>query len=226
MAESPSTTEVDHGAHEKLDSTIAMSSKSIRILVAVALTAGATLTSCGRPASGPPLGNTAATTAANDQPAAHNAADVAFARNMIPHHQRGVELAALVPAHTLNPDLRVIAAHIRADQQAEIRTLNLLLTQWHEPVDPDQGNGTDHDRMPMEGMVDQGTTDRLKSLDGADFDTLWATSMISHHQGAITMAQNEIAHGQSADAIHAAVLIVEAQQREISTMTHLISATQ
>jgi uncharacterized protein (DUF305 family) len=203
-----------------------MSSKSIRILAAVVLTVGATLTSCGRPASGPPLGNTAATAATNEQPAPHNAADVAFARNMIPHHQQGVELAALVPVHTLNRELRVIAAHIGADQQAEVRTLNLLLTQWHEPADTDYGNGAAHDRMPMAGMVDQSTMDRLKSLDGAAFDTLWVTSMISHHQGAITMAQNEIAHGQSADAIHAAVLIVEAQQREISTMTHLISATQ
>ena len=226
MAESPRTSKADHGAHEKLDSTIAMSSKSIRILAALVLAAGATLTSCGRLASGPPVDNTASTTASNEQPATHNAADVAFARNMIPHHQQGVELAALVPTHTLNPDLRVIAAHIGADQQAEIRTLNLLLTQWHEPADLDQGNGAGHDWMPMVGMVDQGTMDRLKSLDGAAFDTLWATSMINHHQGAITMAQTEIAHGQNADAIHAAVLIVKAQQREISTMTHLISATQ
>jgi len=143
---------------------------------------------------------------------------------MLPHHQQGVELAAMVPTHTLNPDLRVMATHIRADQQAEIYTLNLLLTQWDEPAYPDHGNGAGG--MAMAGMVDQSTIDKLKSLDGAAFDTMWATSMISHHQGAITMAQSEIAHGQSAYAIHVATLIVEAQQREISTMTHLISATQ
>ena len=78
----------------------------------------------------------------------------------------------------------------------------------------------------MIGMVDQNTMTKLQSLNDAAFDTLWATSMISHHQGAVTMAQDEIASGQSADAIHVATLIVEAQQREIATMTHLISASQ
>jgi len=203
-----------------------MSSKSVCLLAAVALALVATVTSCGQPAGDPGSGPAESSTASNALPAAHNAADVVFARNMLPHHQQGVELAAMVPTHTLNPDLRVIATHIRADQQAEIHTLNLLLTQWGEPADPDHGNGAGHDGMAMAGMVDQSTIDKLKSLDGAAFDTLWATSMISHHQGAITMAQSEIAHGQSADAIHAATLIVEAQQREISTMTHLISATQ
>jgi uncharacterized protein (DUF305 family) len=203
-----------------------MSPKSVCTLAAVALALVATVTSCGRPAGDPRPGHAESSTASNAQPAAHNAADVVFARSMLPHHKQGVELAAMVPTHTLNPDLRVIATHIRADQQAEIHTLDLLLTQWHEPADPDHGNGVGHDGMAMAGMVDQSTIDKLKSLDGAAFDTMWATSMISHHQGAITMAQSEIAHGQSADAIHAATLIVEAQQREISTMTHLVSATQ
>jgi uncharacterized protein (DUF305 family) len=203
-----------------------MSSKSVCMLAAVAVALVATVTSCGQPAGDPRPGHAESGTASNAQPAAHNAADVVFARSMLPHHKQGVELAAMVPTHTLNPDLRVIATHIRADQQAEIHTLDQLLTQWHEPADPDLGNGAGHDRMAMAGMVDQSTIDKLKSLDGAAFDTMWATSMISHHQGAITMAQSEIAHGQSADAIHAATLIVEAQQREISTMTHLISARQ
>ena len=184
------------------------------------------MTSCGRSATGPHVGHGDSGTAQDGQPAPHNAADVAFARNMIPHHQQGVDLAAMVPAHTTNPDLRVIAAHIGADQQAEIQTLNLLLAQWHEQAHPDGGGHAGHEGMPMMGMVDQGTMNELQTLDGAAFDTLWATSMISHHQGAVRMAQDEIAHGQSADAIHVAALIIEAQQREIATMTHLISATQ
>lgn len=203
-----------------------MSHRSVRMLTAAVLAVIATVTSCGQPPDVPQPINTESSTATDGQPAAHNPADVAFARNMLPHHQQGVELAAMVPGHTLNPDLRVIATHIRADQQAEIHTLNLLLAKWHEPPEPHHADGAGPNGMTMAGMVDQSTMNRLVSLDGAAFDTLWATSMISHHQGAITMAQNEIAHGQSADAIHVATLIVEAQQREISIMTHLISATQ
>jgi uncharacterized protein (DUF305 family) len=202
-----------------------MRSTSVCILAAVVLSTVAALVSCGRPVSDTHLGQPTSIAAPTGAPAAHNAADVTFARNMLPHHQQGVELAAMVPSHTMNPDLRVIAAHIRADQQAEIQTLNLLLVQWQEAAEPDAG-GSGHHGMGMAGMVDQKTIDRLQSLHDAEFDTLWTTSMIGHHQGAIMMAQDEIAHGLSADAIHAATLIVEAQQREIATMTHLISASQ
>jgi uncharacterized protein (DUF305 family) len=187
-----------------------MPSRSVSLVIALVLIFITTMTSCGQ----------------DGQPAAHNAADVAFARNMLPHHQQGVELAAMVPAHTTNPDLRVIAAHIGADQQAEIQTLNLLLAQWHEEAHPDGGDHVGHEGMPMMGMVDQNTINELQSLDGASFDTLWAKSMISHHQGAVKMAQDEITNGQCVDAIHVAKLIVEAQQREIATMTHLISAPE
>lgn len=128
---------------------------------------------------------------------------------------------------TLNPDLRVIAAHIGTGQHTEIQTLNALLAQWNELFEHDHGTAGGHaemsDAMSMAGMVDDSTVERLQSLDGAAFDTLWVTSMASHHKGAVSMAQDEIAHGQSADAIRTATLIIEAQQREIAVMTHLIS---
>ena len=145
---------------------------------------------------------------------------------MVPHHQQAVVLAAMVPAHTGNPTLRSIATQIGADQQAEIRTLDGLLTTWGEPSDVDVTRPAEHGGMPMTGMVDQATMGRLASLTDDAFDTLWVTSMIGHHQGAIVMAQDEIAHGHSPDARHVAELIITAQQREIAMMTHLISATQ
>jgi uncharacterized protein (DUF305 family) len=131
-----------------------------------------------------------------------------------------------VPAHTANASLRSMATQIGADQQAEIRTLNGLLTEWDQPAADPGGESPSDGGMVMAGMVDQATLDRLASLDDDAFDTLWVTSMIGHHQGAIAMAQDEIAHGRSADAIHVARLIITAQQREIAMMTHLISASQ
>jgi uncharacterized protein (DUF305 family) len=204
-----------------------MQSRSVCVVVVLLLLIFNTaMTSCGHSATNPHDGHGEPGTAHGGLPTVHNAADVAFVRNMLPHHQQGVELAAMVAAHTTNPDLKVIAAHIGADQQAEIQTLNLLLAQWHEEANPDGGAHAGHEGMPMMGMVDQSTVNELQSLAGAAFDTLWAKSMISHHQGAVMMAQDEIAHGQSVDAIHVAALIVEAQQREIAVMTHLISASQ
>jgi uncharacterized protein (DUF305 family) len=144
---------------------------------------------------------------------------------MIPHHRQGVELAEMVPTRTANSELRVVAAHIGADQEAEIQTLNLLLSQWGEDAGshPTTHNHN-HDAMLQMGMVDQATLNELQLLDGAAFDALWCRSMIGHHQGAVKMAQDEIAHGQSPDAIRLAKMIIDAQRREIAIMTSLISA--
>jgi uncharacterized protein (DUF305 family) len=173
---------------------------------AAALLTAATLTSCGgtpRPADTPPS-------------AVHNADDVMFAQRMIPHHQQAVDMAAMVPSHSANPTLRVVAIHISTDQRAEISMLHDLLNRWNAPT-PAPG------AMSMQGMVDDATMARLPTLSGAEFDNLWITAMIGHHQGAVTMAQAELAHGQSPDAQTMARLIITAQQREISYMSNLIS---
>jgi uncharacterized protein (DUF305 family) len=145
---------------------------------------------------------------------------------MIPHHQQAVDMAAMVPTRTVNQDMLVIANDISRDQQAEIRALQGLLSEWGEPAVPDNMGHTQNGGMAMQGMVDPATLDHLKSLNGAGFDTLWMRSMISHHQGAITMSQDEIAHGENHDAIEMANRIITAQRREIAYMTHLLSPTQ
>ncbi len=201
-----------------------MPSIPTRVLAALVLLV-AVLTSCGHSAGHAHTG----TDAPDHQPAAHSAADVEFVRNMIPHHQQALVLGEMVPSRTANPDVRMMATHISADQRAEIRTLNGLLADWGEPADPpgmSHHDGMDMSGMPMKGMVDQATLDKLRTLNDEAFDTLWVTSMIGHHEGAVTMAQDEIAHGQSPDAVHVATMIVTAQQREIALMTHLISASQ
>jgi uncharacterized protein (DUF305 family) len=181
-----------------------------RIFAAVAATLTAvTVSSCG-----------ALPRSAQASPdAEHNDQDVVFAQHMIPHHQQAVDMAAMVPSHTENPTLRVVAIHISTDQRAEIGMLTDLLEQWAAPTAPPGA-------MSMEGMVDDATMHRLPSLSGAEFDTVWITAMIGHHQGAVTMAQAELAHGQSPDAQKMARLIINAQQREISYMTGLISTRE
>ena len=62
--------------------------------------------------------------------------------------------------------------------------------------------------------------------DGGEFDGLWLRSMIKHHQGAVTMAQHEVAHGQNADAVKMAKIIVDWQQLEIGQMTKLASVPE
>ena len=148
--------------------------------------------------------------------AAHNTEDVMFAQMMIPHHRQAIELAALVPGRSTSPELLALATRIAGEQQPEIDTMKALLLQWD--ADPSAGHGG---HGGMAGMVDEATMNRLMALSGPAFESLWLQSMISHHRGAIEMAETEIADGRSPDMITLAKNIVAAQQAEIDQMTQM-----
>jgi uncharacterized protein (DUF305 family) len=195
-----------------------MMSTAARVAAAVAAFAIAALVgACSSSPSDQHAGHSGTSTAA--QPADHNSDDVAFARNMIPHHQQAIGMAQMVPTNTTNPDVNALAQQIITTQQPEIQAFNVWLMQWGE----DQGNAHGgHVATGVNGMVDQGTMDKLQTLNGPDFDKLWLQAMISHHQGAIDMAQQEIAHGQNPDVIYLAKSIITAQQAEIGKMRQLL----
>jgi uncharacterized protein (DUF305 family) len=154
------------------------------------------------------------------QPAGYNADDVAFATNMIPHHQQAVELSAMVPDRSTNAEIVTLAKQISAAQQPEINVMKVLLVQWNE--NPDTNSGHEGHGNTMAGMVDEPTMKRLTSLNGAEFDKLWLESMISHHQGAIEMAKAEIANGDNVDAKTLATNIVTTQEAEIGQMRQML----
>jgi uncharacterized protein (DUF305 family) len=189
--------------------------------VLAAFTTAIVVSSCA--AAGKEDHSVHASGASTEQVAAHNADDVQFAQLMIPHHEQAVELAAMVPGRTTNPNVVVLAEKIAAEQQPEISTMKALLLQWDVKLD-EKSHESGHAGMAMAGMVDDATMVKLDNLRGADFDTLWLQSMISHHQGAIEMAKTEIADGQSADMITLAKNIVTAQQSEIDQMKQILGA--
>jgi uncharacterized protein (DUF305 family) len=157
-------------------------------------------------------------TTATLTPAAFNDADVTFVNGMIPHHQQAVDMTALVPSRSQNDAVVKLAADISAEQGPEIQVMNVLLVQWSAGEDVHQ----DHDGMAMDGMVDPAAMAKLESLQGAEFDTLWLQSMMGHHEGAIKMAQTEIASGGNDDAKRLAQQIVTTQQAEITQMKQML----
>ena len=154
------------------------------------------------------------------QPAGYNADDVAFATNMIPHHEQAVELSAMVPDRSTNEELITVAQQISAAQQPEINVMKVFLVQWNE--NPDANSGHAGHGNTMAGMVDAATMTKLQSLQGAEFDKLWLESMISHHQGAIEMAKAELANGDNVDATGLAKNIVATQEAEIGQMKQML----
>ena len=195
--------------------------KTLTALVAAIATA-LFVSSCTSPSSTSSDGHTDHTHGSESSAAApNNAADVTFVSGMIPHHEQAVEMSALVPQRSTNPEVIKLAADISAAQEPEIQTMKGFLAQWNAG----EGSGHEgHDMGAMTGMVDDDSMAKLETLKGAEFDKLWLTSMIGHHEGAVTMANTEIAEGANADAKALASQIVTAQQAEIAQMKKMVAA--
>ncbi|BBY80948.1 DUF305 domain-containing protein [Mycolicibacterium pulveris] len=201
-----------------------MTSFATRIVAAfVALATALLVSSCSQSESseGHPDHQAPDTPAITGQPAGYNADDVAFATNMIPHHEQAVEMSALVPERSTNPEVIALAEQISAAQQPEINALRVFLVQWNENPDTATGDGHAH-HGDMQGMVDEATMAKLSELTGEEFDTLWLESMISHHEGAVEMAKAEIANGENVDAKRMAQTIIDTQQAEIDQMQQML----
>jgi uncharacterized protein (DUF305 family) len=192
------------------------------IAVVAAFATALLLSSCTKPASdGHAEHQHGSDSSAQSQPAPHNAADVTFATDMIPHHQQAVEMSGLVPTRSTDPAVIKLASDISAAQGPEIETMKGFLAQWNAGTDGGH-DGHDMSGMQMQGMVDDATMTTLGTLKGADFDRLWLKSMIGHHEGAIAMANTEIADGANPDAKALAQQIVTAQQAEIGQMKQML----
>jgi len=202
------------------------------IAVVAAVPTAVLLASCSSPASdehaGHQQGSSSSQSSPAAQPAGFNEQDVDFATNMIPHHQQAIEMAAMVPDRSTDPAVLKLASDISAAQGPEIETLKVFLVQWRQGADtpapsesPDPHQAMDPS-MDMQGMVDAAAIANLASLKGPEFDKLWMQSMISHHEGAIEMANAEIAGGANVDAKTLAQQIVTAQQGEITQMKQML----
>jgi uncharacterized protein (DUF305 family) len=150
----------------------------------------------------------------------HNADDVSFAQNMLPHHKQALELVDLARDNSTDPALLELASGIAAAQGPEIGQMSEMLRSWGQ--DPDAAMDHSGHGMAMPGMVDDAAMQRLGSLRGAEFDTLWLQSMISHHQGAVEMAKAEIANGQNGEAKALAEHVVSSQEAEITQMKQML----
>jgi len=93
-----------------------------------------------------------------------------------------------------------------------------LADQWKLPPMPPMSG---HE---MTGMMSEQDMAALTAARGADASKLFLTQMISHHQGAITMAQKEIDTGQYPPATQLARSILDTQQREIDTMNGMLGS--
>ena len=164
------------------------------------------------------LGGVAVGPAAANEP---TAADRAFVREMVSHHQMAVEMARVAQRRGEHAKVRRVARQIVAAQTKEIRELKTIARRLGvKPI-----VGMDHAVMMEDAKTLGMTMDEMgMSMDmgglmkARPFDREFIDMMIPHHQGAIRMARAELRKGHDAALRRIARAIVGAQQREIRDM--------
>ncbi|MFJ7135316.1 DUF305 domain-containing protein [Streptomyces fungicidicus] len=148
-----------------------------------------------------------------------NSADVSYARMMIAHHTQALEMTELVPDRAQSSKIVRLAERITAAQRPEIKAMQAWLKN-HGKAERDGAHGHDHATMP--GMATQSQLKQLRAADGKAFDQLFLTLMITHHQGAITMATDVKGQGNNIQVEEMADDVVAQQTSEISRMRDLL----
>ncbi len=164
------------------------------------------------------------TNSSGDSSVTHNQQDVTFATDMVPHHLQAVQMAEMAQTQASSPAVKTLADQIEAAQGPEIDTMSGWLKSWGEDVPDGSMGGMDMgsgDSMP--GMMSDQVMSDLGAAAGDTFDQMWLESMIAHHEGAVQMADTEIADGKDPDAIALATSIKAAQTTEIATMKKLLA---
>jgi len=151
-----------------------------------------------------------------------NDADVAFAQQMIPHHKQAIEMAKLAEDRASSDEVKELAAGIEAAQDPEIEQMTAWLESWGEEVPSGGMEGMEHG--DMSGMMNEGDMKMLEDSSGAEFDRMFLEMMVEHHEGAIEMAETEVAEGENPDAVELAEKIASDQEAEIEKMNELLGS--
>jgi len=164
-----------------------------------------------------------------------NDADVMFAQMMIPHHAQALQMSRLAKDAGAGPDVQVMADRIDGAQRPEIVFMAGWLTDRGEDAPTAEeieggdlrilseahgGHAMAPDQMP--GMATPAELDELEDARGAEFDRLYLTLMIRHHQGAIDMAGEVLRDGSEQQLNELAAGIAADQSAEISRMQALL----
>jgi len=162
-------------------------------------------------------------------------ADVQFMQGMIVHHAQAVEMTALIESHTENKDVRSLGARISRSQADEIKFMNRWLASRGQPISQAMSDmhhmNMHHKNMSREqmalmpGMLTSEQMEALRKAKGDEFDRLFLTGMIQHHDGALIMVKelfDTAGAGQDAELFNFATDVDSGQRAEIRIMQNML----
>jgi len=156
-------------------------------------------------------------------------ADASFMAGMISHHAQALVMSGLAPSNGSNPQVRTLAARIINAQKDEIALMQTWLRDRGRPV-PEVSEGghmpghmghANHEGMP--GMLSPQQLADLEAARGLEFDRLFLTYMIQHHEGAVTMVHDLFATDGAAQDDVAFKLASDVQVDQITEVARMRS---
>ncbi|HEV2779220.1 MAG TPA: DUF305 domain-containing protein [Actinophytocola sp.] len=149
-----------------------------------------------------------------------NDADIRYVQDMIVHHQQAIVMSRLAPERAARDDVRRLADRIAGTQRPEIDMMNSWLRGHGRPtVDPEHA---EHGSHAMVGLATPAQLEALRAARGPEFDRLYLQLMITHHEGALTMARAVQTAGMDVRVQEMADDVVATQSDEINTMRGLL----
>jgi len=130
-----------------------------------------------------------AETAVNIANSSYTVADVDFMRDMIIHHHQALVMSRLAAQSTNNQAILDLAGRIDVSQKDEISFMQGWLQKRGEQVPDPTSEHSEHTHHTMIGMATPEQMTQLAESKSTDFDRLFLTLMIDHHDGAIKMVE-------------------------------------
>jgi uncharacterized protein (DUF305 family) len=170
-----------------------------------------------------------AITSRRDDAPGVDSVDVGFLQDMRWHHDQAVQMAlAMLAKPPAGQDelVRALATDILQSQQFENGVMAGQLRVWGRPEANESGTGMAWMGMPvpidrMPGMSSDADIDRLRSLAGAEADTLFLDLMVNHHAGGLHMATDALSRAATDEARTLARSVVESQEFELAELRNL-----
>ncbi|MGW0084299.1 DUF305 domain-containing protein [Streptomyces sp. NPDC003393] len=143
-----------------------------------------------------------------------NTADISYAQMMIVHHRQALQMTRLAPDQAQSAKVKRLAERITAEQGPEIEAMRSWLKDAH--AEEQAGHAHDHGAMP--GMATEEQLTELRAAHGEKFDALFLRLMITHHEGALTMATDVKGEGNNIRIEEMADDVIAQQSAEIKRM--------
>lgn len=136
----------------------------------------------------------------------NTAFDAMFIDSMIEHHQGAIDMAEMALEQAEHEEIRTLSQEIIAAQASEIEQMQSWRNQWYPDLAPTTG-------------MEMGMGEMMISEDASKpFDQRFIEAMISHHQGAISMAQMALEQAEHEEIRTLAEAVIAAQEAEIKEM--------